>query len=62
VPCRGRAGGRGGRGRQRPGCCSCWSAVGHASSQGSVVLPARIRFPICRRYAPASSIERLCAC
>src|SRR5215468_7733495 len=38
-------GGRGGRGRQRPGAagrCSCWLAVGHAFIQGSVVLPARM--------------------
>jgi hypothetical protein len=48
----GAPGGRGGRGRQRLGCCSCWFAVGHASSQGSVVLPARMWFSICRRYAP----------
>ena len=31
----------------------CWFAVGHASSQASVVLPARMWFSICRRYAPA---------
>ena len=46
--------GRGGRGRQRSGAaghCSCWFAVGHAPSQGSVVLPARMWFSICRRYA-----------
>jgi two-component system, OmpR family, response regulator VanR len=35
---------------------SCWFAVGHASIQSSVVLPARIGFSICRRYAPARSI------
>src|SRR5918999_1178979 len=29
--------------------------------QGSVVLPARLRFPICRRHAPARSIGA-CAC
>ncbi len=40
---------------------SCWSAVGHAASQGSVVLPARMRFSICRRYAPARSIGA-CVC
>jgi hypothetical protein len=33
------------------GCYLCWSAVGHASSQGSVVLSARMGFSICRRYA-----------
>ena len=43
------------------GRCSCWSAVGHASSQGSAVLPARMRFSICRRNASARSI-RACAC
>jgi hypothetical protein len=48
----GAPGGRGRRGRQRLGCCSCWFAVGHASSQGSVVLAARMWFSICRRYAP----------
>lgn len=31
-------------------------AVAHASSQGSVVLPARSRFSVCRRYAPVRSI------
>ena len=41
------------------GCCSCWLAVGHAPSQGSVVLPARMRFSICRRYVPAGSIESM---
>src|SRR5919108_4966021 len=41
----------------RTGRCSCWFAVGHASSQGSVVLPARMWFSIRRRYAPARSIE-----
>ena len=43
------------------GRCSCWFAVGHAASQGSAVLPARMRFSICRRYAPARSIGA-CAC
>ena len=43
------------------GCCSCGLAVGHAAIQGSVVLPARIRFSICRRHAAARSI-RACAC
>src|ERR1700730_8164673 len=46
--------GRAGRRRQRSGAaarCSCWFAVSHASSQGSVVLPARIWLGICRRYA-----------
>src|SRR5258706_9726871 len=32
---------------------SSWFAVGHASSLGSVVLPARMWFSICQRYAPA---------
>jgi hypothetical protein len=41
------------------GRCSCWLAVGHASSQGSVVLPARMWFSICRRYAPARAQQRL---
>ena len=36
-------------------------AVGHAASQGSAVLPARMRFSIRRRYAPARSIGA-CAC
>ena len=34
-------------------CSSCRSAVGHASSQCGVVLPARMGFSICRRNAPA---------
>ena len=34
-----------------------WSAVGHAAIEGSAVLPARMRFSICRRYAPARSIR-----
>jgi hypothetical protein len=53
-----------GRGRQQSGAagrCSCWFAVGHASRQGSVVLPARTWFSIGRRYAPARSI-RACVC
>jgi hypothetical protein len=29
--------------------CSRWFPVGHAAIQGSVVLPARMRFSICRR-------------
>jgi two-component system, OmpR family, response regulator VanR len=41
------------------GRSSCWFAVGHAAIQGSVVLPARIGFSICRRYAPAGSIESM---
>src|ERR671915_818706 len=40
---------------RRPCCCGST----HAASQGSVVLPARIRFSVCRRYAPARSIERM---
>ena len=38
------------------GCYWCWLAVGHASIQGSVVLPARMGFSIRRRYGPARSI------
>jgi hypothetical protein len=40
---------------------SCSFAVGHASIQGSAVLPARIRFSICRRHAPARSLGA-CGC
>jgi len=40
---------------------SCWSAVGHAAISGSAALPARMRFSIRRRYAPARSIGA-CAC
>jgi hypothetical protein len=36
---------------------SCWLPAGHASSQGRVALPARMRFSICRRYAPALASE-----
>src|SRR5260221_2688811 len=32
---------------------SSWFAVGHASSLDGVVLPARMWFSICQRYAPA---------
>src|ERR671923_974119 len=39
------------------GRCSGWFAVGHAAISGGVVLPARMRFSIRRRYAPARSIE-----
>ena len=39
------------------GCWPCWSAVGHASSQGSVVLPARMRFSIRRRYVRLAASE-----
>src|SRR5215475_3684550 len=35
---------------------SYWFAVGHAAIQGSVLLPARMRFSICGRHAPARSI------
>ena len=35
-------------------CCCGWA---HAASQGSAVLPARLRFSVCRRYVPARSIE-----
>src|SRR6266545_6998197 len=48
--------GRGGRGRRRSGAAgrgSCWFAADHVSIQGSGVLPARMWFSICRRYAPA---------
>jgi hypothetical protein len=41
------------------GRCSCWFAVGHGSSLGSMVLPARMWFSICRRYAAGGSIERM---
>src|SRR5215213_4893359 len=34
-------------------------AVGHDSSLGSVVLPARMRFSICRRYATGGRIESM---
>src|SRR5215469_9742768 len=44
-------------GDQEPGSptvrCSCWFAAGHASIQGSVVLPARMWFSIYRRYVSA---------
>ena len=43
------------------GRCSCWSVVGHASIQGSAVLPARMWFSIRRRYAPARTL-RACVC
>src|SRR5689334_9331499 len=33
--------------------CRCWFAVDHAAIQGSGVLPVRMRFSICRRYAAA---------
>src|SRR5260221_4213243 len=38
---------------------SSWFAVGHASSLDGVVLPARMWFSICQRYAPAGSIESM---
>jgi len=41
--------------------CSCSLGVGHAAIEGSVVLPARMRFSIRRRYVPARSIGA-CAC
>jgi hypothetical protein len=44
------------------GCGTQVVGSGHAASLGSVALPARIRFSICRRYAQARSIENLCAC
>src|SRR5437868_202830 len=34
------------------GGCSCSSAIGHTSIQGTALLPARIRFSIRRRYTP----------
>jgi hypothetical protein len=40
---------------------SCWLPVGHAAIEGSAVLPARMRFSICRRYVPARSL-RACVC
>src|SRR5262249_11286738 len=39
------------------GWCLCLFGVGHAAIQGSVGLPARMRFSICRRYAPALASE-----
>src|SRR5215216_2946570 len=38
---------------------SIWFAVGHASSLGSVMLPARMWFSICRRYATGGIIESM---
>ena len=52
--------GRGGRRRRRPGAAGRWSrwlARGHAPSQGSRVLPARMRFPIRRRYVADRSVR-----
>ena len=49
--------GGGGRGRRRSRPIargSRWFAADHASSQDSPELPARMRFSICRRYAPAA--------
>ena len=40
------------------GGCSCWLAVGHAAIQGSGVLPARMWFSICRRYARVVAAKR----
>ena len=42
------------------GRCSYPFAVGHASSEGSVMLPARMWFWIRRRYAPALASEHAC--
>src|SRR5437660_11248936 len=39
--------------------CPCCGGLTHAASQGSVVLSARMGFSICRRYAPARSIESM---
>src|SRR6476659_2342717 len=36
--------------------CSCFSPLGHASSQGTAALPRRLRFSVCRRYGRARSI------
>src|SRR5580704_17598926 len=47
------------RGSATAGRCPCWLPVAHAPIQGSVVLPARMRFSICRRYVPAAIIERM---
>src|SRR5215216_8004193 len=38
---------------------SNWFAVGHASSLGSMVLPARMWFSICRRYATGGRIKSM---
>jgi hypothetical protein len=38
---------------------SCLGRLTHAASQGSVVLSARMRFSVCRRYTPARSIESM---
>ena len=37
------------------------AAAGHAAIEDGMVLPARMRFSICRRYAPALRL-RACAC
>src|SRR5438552_15475752 len=44
-------------GEDDKGCCCCSFAVGHASIKPASVLPARIWFSICRRNAPAGTIE-----
>jgi two-component system response regulator VanR len=41
------------------GPCPCRFAVGHASIKAAAVLPARMRFSICRRYARAGIIESM---
>jgi two-component system, OmpR family, response regulator VanR len=38
------------------GCHLCWFAVGHAFSQRTLALPARMCFSICRQYVPARSM------
>ena len=60
---RGRRAGRRHGSRESGSGGSSFVLVGcrHASIQGSAVLPARMRFSIRRRYAPARSI-RACAC
>src|SRR5882757_4233303 len=42
---------------QPDGRSCCWFGVGHAPIQGSLVLQARMRFSIRRRYAPAGSLR-----
>ena len=41
------------------GSCLGRCGLTHAASQGSVVLPARTRFSICRRYTPARNLESM---
>ena len=51
----------GGTGRSVRGRRSVLAAGDHAASQGIAVLPRRMRFSICRRYAPARSVGA-CVC